>query len=50
MHINVVVIFYTKQSEAKLLLSLKLKSKQSQFLRQCRLQLEGSKKIYLEKN
>ena len=48
MHIDVVVIFYTKQSKARLLISLKLKSKQSQFLSQCR-QLGGSNKIYLEK-
>ena len=49
MYTNVAVMFYTKQSEARLLLLLKLKSKQSQCLRQCR-QLEGSNSIYLEKN
>ena len=32
MYTNVVVIFYTKQSEARLLLLLKLKSKKSQGL------------------
>ena len=36
MHANVVVIFYTKQPKARLLSSLKLKSKQSQFLLQCK--------------
>ena len=48
MHTNVVVIFYTKQRETRLLLSLKLKSKQSQFLLQCT-QLEGSNRVYSEK-
>ena len=36
MHANVFVIFYTKQRKARLSSSLKLKSKQSQFLRQCK--------------
>ena len=49
MYTNVVVIFYAKQSEARFLLLLKLKSKQSQCLRQCR-QLEGSYSICSEKN
>ena len=35
MHTKVVVIFFTKQRKARLLLSLKLKSKQSQFLWRC---------------
>ena len=47
MQTNVVVIFYTKLSEARLLLSEKLKSKQSQFLRQTK-QLDGSNSIYSE--
>ena len=50
MQTNVVVKFYTKQSETRLLLLvLKLKSKQSQCLRQYR-QLEGGNSIYSEKN
>ena len=49
MHTNVVVIFYTKQSEARLSLLSNLKSKQSQCLWQCR-QLEVGDSIYSEKN
>ena len=49
MHTNVVVIFYAKQSEDRLLSSLRLKSMQSQSLRQCR-QLEGNNSIHSEKN
>ena len=48
MHTNVVVIFYAKQSKVRLLLSLKLKSKQSQCHWQCR-QLDDSNSIYSEK-
>ena len=49
MHVDVVVIFYTKQSKAQLLLSLKSKSKQSQFSSQYK-QFESSNRIYLDKN